>query len=303
LEKQKILLSASSKAETTGNDWNFKSIDMKQNDKNLRKHEIGWHEKLTLSLACLIFFFIGAPLGGIIRKGGLGLPVVISVLIFIFYYIVNNTGVKMAREGEWIVWMGVWTSTAVLAPIGAFLTYKSNKDSVILNADAYINWIKNVLGIRSVRHLVRKEVIIEDPDYQQLPASLQQLTNECLVYSEKKHLRSAPNYFKLWWAEHQRDEEMVRINDQMETLIDEMSNTQYASLINLLNNYPIIPVYAHVRPFKQYWLNLLCGALIPIGLFFYFRIWIFRLRLMKDVEKIVKNNNDIINLIKEQNLC
>jgi lipopolysaccharide export system permease protein len=96
---------------------------------------------------------------------------------------------------------------------------------------------------------------------------------------------------------------MVRINDQMEALIDEMSNTQYASLINLLNNYPIIPVYAHVRPFKQYWLNLLCGALIPIGLFFYFRIWIFRLRLMKDVEKIVKNNNDIINLIKEQNLC
>ena len=303
LEKQKILLSASSKAETTGNDWNFKSIDMKQNDKNLRKHEIGWHEKLTMSLACLIFFFIGAPLGGIIRKGGLGLPVVISVLIFIFYYIVNNTGVKMAREGEWIVWMGVWTSTAVLAPIGAFLTYKSNKDSVILNADAYINWIKNVLGIRSVRHLVRKEVIIEDPDYQQLPASLQQLTNECLAYSEKKNLRSAPNYFKLWWAEHQRDEEMVRINDQMEALIDEMSNTQYASLINLLNNYPIIPVYAHVRPFKQYWLNLLCGALIPIGLFFYFRIWIFRLRLMKDVEKIVKNNNDIINLIKEQNLC
>ncbi|MBR6538552.1 MAG: LptF/LptG family permease, partial [Bacteroides sp.] len=171
LEKQKILLSASSKAETTGNDWNFKSIDMKQNDKNLRKHEIGWHEKLTLSLACLIFFFIGAPLGGIIRKGGLGLPVVISVLIFIFYYIVNNTGMKMAREGEWIVWMGMWTSTAVLAPIGAFLTYKSNKDSVILNADAYINWIKNVLGIRSVRHLVRKEVIIEDPNYQQLPAS------------------------------------------------------------------------------------------------------------------------------------
>ena len=79
-----------------------------------------WHEKLTLSLACLIFFFIGAPLGGIIRKGGLGMPVVVSVLIFIIYYIINNTGYKMARDGQWVVWMGMWTSTAVLAPLGAF---------------------------------------------------------------------------------------------------------------------------------------------------------------------------------------
>jgi len=124
-----------------------------------------------------------------------------------------------------------------------------------------------------------------------------------MAYSEKKKLHHAPNYFKLWWAEHQRDEEMVRINENMEELIEEMSNTHYSALINLLNNYPIIPVYAHVRPFKQYWLNLLCGAIVPVGLFFYFRIWIFRLRLKKDVEKIVKNNNDIINYIKEQNLC
>ncbi len=303
VEKQKFVQSASSKAETIGNDWNFKSISMKQNDKNLRRHEAAWHEKITMSLACLVFFFIGAPLGGIIRKGGLGLPVVISVLIFIFYYIVNNTGFKMARDGEWIVWIGMWTSTAVLAPLGAFLTYKSNNDSVVLNADAYINWIKNFLGIRSVRHLARKEVIIEDPDYRHLPDALQQLTDECMAYSEKKKLHHAPNYFKLWWAEHQRDEEMVRINENMEELIEEMSNTHYSALINLLNNYPIIPVYAHVRPFKQYWLNLLCGAIVPVGLFFYFRIWIFRLRLKKDVEKIVKNNNDIINYIKEQNLC
>ena len=135
-----------------------------------------WHEKLTLSLACLIFFFIGAPLGGIIRKGGLGMPVVVSVLIFIIYYIINNTGYKMARDGQWVVWMGMWTSTAVLAPLGAFLTYKSNNDSVVLNADAYINWFKKVVGIRSVRHLFRKEVIIHDPDYTRIPEELKALS-------------------------------------------------------------------------------------------------------------------------------
>ena len=85
-----------------------------------------------------------SSIGGIIRKGGLGMPVIVSVLVFIIYYIIDNTGYKMARDGKWIVWMGMWTSSAVLAPLGVFLTYKSNKDSVVLNADAYINWFKRL---------------------------------------------------------------------------------------------------------------------------------------------------------------
>ncbi|MFA6873755.1 MAG: LptF/LptG family permease, partial [Bacteroidaceae bacterium] len=125
-KRQAVLNKALNKSETIGGDWEFKSYTASRNDENIRRHQIAWHEKFTLSLACLIFFFIGAPLGAIIRKGGLGMPVVISVLIFIVYYIINNTGYKMARDGNWIIWMGMWTSTAILAPIGFFLTYKSN---------------------------------------------------------------------------------------------------------------------------------------------------------------------------------
>ena len=128
-QKQKVLATAVSRATSVGSDWSFKSYNVAQTDTSLRRHMTSWHEKLTLSVACLIFFFIGAPLGGIIRKGGLGMPVVVSVLIFIIYYIINNTGYKMARDGQWIVWTGMWTSTAILAPLGAFLTYKSNNDS------------------------------------------------------------------------------------------------------------------------------------------------------------------------------
>ena len=95
-----------------------------------------WHKKFTLSLACLFFFFIGAPLGAIIRKGGLGVPVVISVTIFIFYYIINVSGEKMAKSGEWIPWFGEWLSSMVLCPIGIFLTYKANKDSAVFNIEA-----------------------------------------------------------------------------------------------------------------------------------------------------------------------
>lgn len=298
LQKQKILSTAVSRAESAGSDWSFKSFNVSQSQYNLRRHMTAWHEKLTLSLACLIFFFIGAPLGGIIRKGGLGMPVVVSVLIFIVYYIINNTGYKMARDGKWIVWMGMWTSTAVLAPLGAFLTYKSNKDSVVLNADAYIHWIKKVLGIRSQRHLFRKEVIIHDPDYDRLPSELERLSEECRAYASQKQLKHAPNYFKLWMGSATRDEVMVGINERMEALIDEMSNTRSAILLAALNNYPVIPVHAHVRPFRAYWLNILCGVLVPVGLFFYFRIWAFRIRLSKDVDRIVKNNNDVIHIIQ-----
>ena len=119
------------------------------------------------------------------------MPVVVSVLIFIIYYIINNTGYKMARDGKWIVWMGMWTSTAVLAPLGAFLTYKSNNDSVVLNADAYVNWFKKIAGIRSVRHLFRKEVIIHDPDYVRLPGELQRLSADCRAYAERNSDASA----------------------------------------------------------------------------------------------------------------
>lgn len=299
-QKQKVLSSAVSRAENVANDLGFKKFTMENNDYSIRKHKTEWHKKITISLSCLLFFFIGAPLGGIIRKGGLGMPVIVSVLVFIIYYIIDNTGYKMARDGKWIVWMGMWTSSAVLAPLGVFLTYKSNKDSVVLNADAYINWFKKIVGIRSVRHIFKKEVIIHDPDYTRLIGDLEQLTAECRAYAAKKRLEKAPNYFKLWMSSED-DNEVMAINEKLEALVEEMSNTKSATLIGALNNYPVISVSAHVRPFHIYWLNLVAGVIFPIGLFFYFRIWAFRVRLAKDMERIIKNNEQIQFIIQKIN--
>ncbi len=299
-QKQKVLSSATSRAENVSSDLSFKKYTMENNDYAIRKHKTEWHKKITISLSCLLFFFIGAPLGGIIRKGGLGMPVIVSVLVFIIYYIIDNTGYKMARDGKWIVWMGMWTSSAVLAPLGIFLTYKSNKDSVVLNADAYINWFKKIAGIRSVRHLFKKEVVIHDPDYGRIPGELEQLTAECQAYVARNQLMKAPNYFKLWMA-GEKDDEVMAINDRLEALVEEMSNTKSATLIGALNNYPVIPVSAHVRPFHIYWLNLAAGVIFPIGLFFYFRIWAFRIRLAKDMERIIKNNEQVQFIIQKIN--
>ncbi len=118
-------------------------FDMEKNsvDKVMWRHEIERHRKFTLSFACLVFFFIGAPLGAIIRKGGLGIPVVISVFLFIVYYIVDNTGYKMARDGIWQVWQGIWLSSMVLMPLGVFLTYKAATDSMVtINLKIKFKW-------------------------------------------------------------------------------------------------------------------------------------------------------------------
>jgi len=110
----------------------------------IRRHQIEWHRKFSLSFACLVFFFIGAPFGAIIRKGGFGTPVVISILFFILYYIISIAGEKFTREGVMPAYIGMWLSSYILMPLGIFLTYKATTDSVILNSDTYLLFFKKI---------------------------------------------------------------------------------------------------------------------------------------------------------------
>ncbi|MDE6417357.1 MAG: LptF/LptG family permease, partial [Duncaniella sp.] len=116
---------ALNKARRMKQEYEYRSYTLQDDWKTVRKHGIELQKKFTLSFACIIFFFIGAPLGAIIRKGGLGMPLVISVFLFIFYYIIDNTGYKFARDGKWEVWQGMWLSASVLLPLCIFLTYKA----------------------------------------------------------------------------------------------------------------------------------------------------------------------------------
>lgn len=128
--------------------------------KFLRRHEIEWHRKFTLSFACMIFLFIGAPLGAIIRKGGLGMPTVISTLLFILYYILSMTGEKFVRESVLTSFQGMWLSSLILVVAGVFLTYQATNDSAILNIDTYLNWIREKTGLRKNMMLEKKVHIL-----------------------------------------------------------------------------------------------------------------------------------------------
>lgn len=149
-EKTSVYTDAMSRAEANKNDFMFRSISKIDTQKKIRQHNVELQRKFTLSFACLVFFFIGAPLGAIIRKGGLGMPVVVSVILFIIYYIIDNLGYKMARDGVWAVWQGVWLSSFILFPLGVFITYKAINDSALFNADAYRNYYVKIFGDRSL---------------------------------------------------------------------------------------------------------------------------------------------------------
>ncbi len=112
--------------------------------KFIKSYEISWNEKFTMSFACVVFFLIGAPLGAIIRKGGLGTPAVISVLFFVIWYVVSIMGKKLVEEDLVGTFAGMWASSYILLPIGIFLTYKASTDSAIMNIDTYLSFFKRI---------------------------------------------------------------------------------------------------------------------------------------------------------------
>ena len=135
--RTKVLEMASGTARSAKDNVSFNKQDLETQYLNIKKHKKEWHKKFTLSFACIIFFLIGAPLGTIIRKGGMGLPVVVSVLVFVIYYIISTVAERMAEFGDLNMFLGVWLSSIVILPIGLFLTFKATTDSSLLDADSW----------------------------------------------------------------------------------------------------------------------------------------------------------------------
>ena len=297
-QKQRIIATASSDAGVALNNMEFKADYSEWLNKEERLHRMEAINKFTLSLSCIIFFFIGAPLGAIIRKGGLGVPVIISVMVFIVFYILDNTGMRMARIDEWTVWFGKLLGTAVLSPIAIFFTYKANKDSTVFNVDLYKAILMRMLGLRTKRSVMRKEVIIEEPKYEMDAQMLANINLEIKQYAQNHSLLRWPNPIRVFFHPGD-DHEIEHINGVLEVAIEDLSYSRNKHVIMLLNEYPIIATHAHTRPFKQKWLNVTTGLFLPTGIFFYFRMIRFRFRLYKDLQHILQTNEKMIERIHQ----
>ena len=217
----------------------FRSYAAEVNFKKVREDWIELVNKFTLSLMVIVFFFIGSSLGAIIRKGGLGVPVIISVVVFILFYILDNTGFRMARQASWSIAFGKGLAPAVLIPLAAWVTYKANKDSTVFNMDAYRLFFIRVLGLRVKRHITSKEVIIHDPDYFADMRRLTRLTDNVRRYSRKYKLKYLLSAIAAA-VRYRPDPELDAINEELEALVDDLSNTRDRFILSYLNKYPII---------------------------------------------------------------
>jgi len=295
-QKQQAVSSAIANIQRDISELDYRSMLTVDGDVAIRFHWIEAYNKITLALSCLLFFFIGAPLGAIIRKGGLGIPIIVSVLVFITYYILDNSGYRMAREGIWAIWFGKTLAMMVLTPIAVFVTYKANNDSVVFNMDAYRVFFTKLLGLRLKRHLALKEVVIYPPHYEESKEKLRYLDVLFDDYLKRKKLLRLPNPIKVFFK-YQDDHEIERLSEQLEEVVQDLSNTRSSRIIAYLNQLPILSAKAHTRPFDRKRYNVLAAICFPLGIILYIRMWRFRLRLANDIKKLIVTNKLIVDEI------
>ncbi len=286
------------KAKRAKQDYEYKSFSMSDDRKTIRRHGIELQKKFTLSFACIIFFFIGAPLGAIIRKGGLGTPLIISVLLFIVYYIIDNTGYKMAREGRMEVWEGMWLSSAVLLPLGVFFTYKAMNDSAVFNKDAYVNFFTRLLGLHITRHYELKEVAMEDV----VPAvaineltKLDSMAGELLSTASKR-----PSYLSYLTAGLDPGQ-IKAVDTQMSHVIDYIANSREKIVVNKLSDYPVVSDFGVLHPFSRRWAGICAAVVFPVGLPLYIVGEHFRKSLVSKLKRTLAVDKELESLLGRPN--
>lgn len=232
---------ALAKTKTRRSEFEFKAMVLTQEAKVMHLHDIERQKKFTLSLACLIFFFIGAPLGAIIKKGGIGTPLVISVFIFVVYFIFDNMGYKMARDGKLSVWEGIWLSSFVILPMGVFFTYKAVGDSAVFDLDAYKRVWRRIFGISERRRILPKEVVWEQPDPQKLLDETRRFNSD---FDARLAVWTKRPFYKRWFSSvcpH-------ALQEEYDDLINGLSYIRDNKLNYLLN---LLPLYINRRNYED----------------------------------------------------
>ncbi|MDE7408596.1 MAG: LptF/LptG family permease [Muribaculaceae bacterium] len=268
----------------------FKSLTMDEEKRSIRRHEIELIKKYTLSVACIIFFFIGAPLGAIIRKGGLGTPLVVSIFLFLIYYIFDNTGYKLARDGRWPVAAGIWLSTMILAPLGAYVTWKAMNDSSVFDSDRYKNFFRMLFGLRSSRHVPLKEVIIRDIDVDRGERMLEIVSSRCealeaALVPQRNLLKAYCSYF-IGGIDTRGIHSLA---DELNRTIDYLSDSRDPRVVMKLSEIPVIRVLWVYAPTPERWLGYIALPLLPLSV----PLWLYGRRCLRNLRSDLRKTASI----------
>lgn len=289
-----IFASAESRVMRNKTEVEFRALQMKDEKSRYRRHEIELIKKFTLSVACLIFLFIGAPLGAIIRKGGLGTPLVISVLLFLIYYIIDNTGYKLARDGHWVIWVGMWLSTFVLLPLGIFVTYKAMNDSAVFNADLYKQWFHRVLGLPDKRSVALKEVIINDINHGLVNAMIENVWSGTAIWVSAHKPRVS---YGAYWRGVLDSGPIDKIGSETDRLVNYLSDSRNLKVIDILNKIPTTRGLWIICPFKGRRMRSVMKWVFPVGLLF----WIFAIPYGRRVYREIKGIHERVQELTKVN--
>lgn len=300
--RSELIDRALARARSINQDFGFKGYNLDGQKQTIRKLQIEIQKKLTLSFACLIFFFIGAPLGAIIGRGGIGTPIVISVLLFIFYYIIDNSSYKMARDGIWPVWQGMWMSSFILLPLGIFFTYKAVNDSALFNKDAYRNLINKILGHKISRNISPKEVVIDDVSLAHTLSMMNEIdaiSNSLLTENSDKR-----QSYNKYWHDGYNLNAIKTLSDLVEGFVDYAKNTTQKSVALKLMDYPYISksfLFAPATGFSKT-ISKFILILLPITLPLYLIGISKQKRLRMQLKTLIALNADLRGIYNTLNL-
>ena len=290
-EQEQILNQAIAHTTSAMQDLQFQGYTISDDNFVIRRHQIELMKKFTLSLACLIFFFIGAPLGAIIRKGGFGMPIVISVLLFIVYYIIDNMGYKLARDGRWEVWHGMWLSSVVLLPLGIFLTHKAVNDSAVFNPDVWLNFLRRFTGLHQTRKLSAKEVIINEVVPDVAIERIESLKASCQQFLDRYPVRQG---FLAYWQQGYDKAAIKALAEEVDAVVDYLSNSREQMVLNKAMDYPVIRQLLTYQPTSNKNVGTALAALLPISL----PLWLIGLRhqknLKRDIAQTIKTSDQLV---------
>ncbi len=289
---------ALSKARNIKQEYEFKSYRANEQKNLIRRHEIEMHKKFTLSFACLIFFFIGAPLGAIIGRGGIGTPIVVSVILFIFYYIIDNSAYKLARDGVWEVWQGLWLSSAVLLPLGIFFTYKAVNDSAVFNKDAYRNFFRKLFGRHTSRVVEMKEIAMVVVNKSELLEKVRHIDSLCEEI--QKECGNKMQNFIAYWQKGYNKSLIDELRESIESFIEYAQYSKKRLVVLKLMDYPIIRNLLLYYPCKDKRVGTLLALILPLSIPVYL-IGVYEQKLLRqEFSQIRKTNKEITTIIEKE---
>jgi len=261
------------------------------------RYEVAWHQKLTMPIACIIFFFIGAPLGAIIRKGGIGTPIIIAVIFFVLFYVISEIGKKSAHEGAMTPLEGIWMSTFIIFAIGIFLTWMATRDSAIFNQEWYAIWFRKWLNfIFTTNRIPRPEMTYmaspADLAPENMIAKLEELSLYCKRYLEVD-LKKYMGFRNIWYQ--QEDIGLTEIGKRYDSILTILKQSDVDMIRETVEEYPFVTLQYYKIKKDANWQVVAAAVMFPVWIYLFLKAWIQKYSLRNELRNMMGANQNLVN--------